>query len=158
MSFQMTVKYDDVYKAVEELVGLKLHDTINGPPTSRFPLREFFENSVKNIVDVEEYENKKIIAVKVKENLYIVCHFNVQEPDDFCLAIEGEKAWEKVKEVATRLSKLTKVSYMTILSALVHALQGVISAEEGEIEEINTPDQVIEELLTWLPEYIAVTD
>ncbi len=156
---QVTVKYNDVYEALELLKGLRLRGSINGPPTQRLPLREIIEKGMGDkVVAAEEYRGSRIVAVRIGDKLYLVCHFGLEEPDDFCIAIEGENAWEKITSVADKLSRLTRESYTPILSAIVHALQGIISAEEGEVEEITDPDQVIEELLTWLPEYIAITD
>ena len=156
---QVTVKYDDVYEALEPLKGIRLRGSINGPPTQRLPLREIIEKGMSDrVVASEEYRGSRIVAVKISDKLYLVCHFGLEEPDDFCIAIEGENAWDKIASVADKLSRLTRESYTPILSAIVHALQGIISAEEGEVEEITDPDQVIEELLTWLPEYIAITD
>jgi len=156
---QVTVKYNDVYEALEPLKGLRLRGSINGPPTQRLPLREIIEEGIGDkVVAAEEYRGSRIVAARISDDLYLVCHFGLEEPDDFCIAIEGENAWEKIASVADKLSRLTRESYTPILSAIIHALQGIISAEEGEVEEITDPDQVIEELLTWLPEYIAITD
>lgn len=156
---QVTVKYNDVYEALEPLRGLKLRGSINGPPTQRIPLRRIIETGMKDkIIASEEYRGSRIIAVRVDNNLYLVCHIGIEEPDDFCVVIEGENAWKRIMDAADKLSRLTRESYTPMLSAIVHALQGIISAEEGEVEEITDPDQVIEELLTWLPEYIALTD
>ncbi len=159
MSMQVTVKYDDLYEALEPLRGLRLRGAISGPPTSKLPLRKIVEKGLSHLkVGEEEYRGTRVVALKLDDETYLVCHFGLEEPDDFCIALEGEKAWERVTEAANRLSKLTNESYTLTLAAIVHALQGIIHGEEEEVEEITDPDQVIEELLTWLPEYIAVTD
>ncbi len=74
------------------------------------------------------------------------------------MALEGDNPWKRVTDAAAALSKLTRESYTLMLSAIAHAIQGIVSGEEEEVEEIEDPDQVIEELLTWLPEYIAITE
>jgi hypothetical protein len=159
VSMQVTVKYDDVYKALEPLKGLRLKGAIPGAPTSKLPLRKIVEKALTNrVVATEEYRGTRIVAVKIDDETYMVCHFGLEEPDDFCIVVEGEKAWDRIAEAADRLSKLTKESYTLTLASIIHALQGIIHGEEEEVEEITDPDQVIEELLTWLPEYIAVTD
>jgi len=159
VSMQITVKYDDVRKALEPLVGIKLRGNISGPPTSKLPLRRIVEDALKeHIQSIEEYRGSRIVAVRIADDLWLLCHFSTDQPDDFCLALEGENVWERVAEAANKLSRLTKESYTVILSAIVHALQGIITGEEEEVEEISDPDQVIEELLTWLPEYIAITE
>ena len=159
LSMQVTVKYDDVRGALEPLVGLKLKGNISGPPTSKLPLREIVERGLQGRIRYsEEYRGSRIVAVEISDRLWLICHFSSEQPDDFCIAVEGEKAWDRILEAADKLSRFTKESYSVILSAIVHALQGIITGEEEEVEEISDPDQVIEELLTWLPEYIAVTD
>ncbi len=156
---QITVRYDDVRKALEPLTGLKLRGQISGPPTSKLPLRTIVEKGLaERVRAVEEYRGSRIVAVEIGDGLWLICHFSSEQPDDFCIAVEGERAWERVVEAADKLSRLTKETYTVILSAIVHALQGIITGEEEEVEEISDPDQIIEELLTWLPEYIAVTD
>jgi hypothetical protein len=159
MSMQVTVKYSDVYRALEPLRGLKLRGSVHGPPTSRFPLRELVDNALStSILGVEEYRSSRIVGVRITPVLHLLCHFGLEEPDDFCVAVEGDNPWKRVTDAALQLSKLTRESYTVILSAIVHAIEGVVSAEEEEVEEISDPDQVIEELLTWLPEYITVVD
>ncbi|BEP18547.1 hypothetical protein PYJP_18990 [Pyrofollis japonicus] len=159
MSMQVSVKYDDVYNALEPLRGLKLRGSISGPPSQKLPLRKIVENGMKErIIATEEYRGSRIVAVKIDDETYLICHFGLEEPDDFCIAVEGKEAWQHIVQAADKLSRLMKESYTLTLSAIIHALQGIISAEEGEVEEITDPDQVIEELLTWLPEYIAITD
>jgi len=156
---QVTVKYDDLYKALEPLRGIKLQGTISGPPTSRLPLRKIAEKGLAHLrVAEEEYRGVRIEAYRLDEKTYLVCHFGLEEPDDFCIAVEGENAWGRIAEAASAVSRLTNESYTLTLASIIHALQGIIHGEEEEIEEISDPDQVIEELLTWLPEYIAVTD
>ncbi|ABM80612.1 hypothetical protein [Hyperthermus butylicus] len=159
MSMQVTVKYDEVREALQTLTGLKLRGNISGPPTSRLPLRRIVEDAMKpRIAAVEEYRGSRIVAVKIDDSLYLVCHFGLDQPDDFCIALEGENAWQRVAEAADKLSRKMNESYTLTLSAIIHALQGIITGEEEEVEEITDPDQVIEELLTWLPEYIAVVE
>ncbi|HID40919.1 MAG TPA: hypothetical protein EYP33_02055 [Pyrodictium sp.] len=159
MSMQISVKYDDVYYALETLRGIKLRGSIQGPPLSKLPLREIVEKGLGHaVLGLEEYRGSRIVGVKITDNLYLICHFGTEEPDDFCVVLEAENAWGRVIEAADKLSRLMKESYTLTLSAIIHALQGIISSEEGEIEEISDPDQVIEELLTWLPEYVAVTE
>lgn len=159
MSMQVSVKYDDVYNALEPLRGIKLRGSIQGPPLSKLPLREIVEKGLGHaVVNSEEYRGSRIVGVKITEKLYLACHFGTEEPDDFCVALEAEDAWKRVADAADKLSRLMKESYTLTLSAILHALQGVISGEEEEVEEISDPDQVIEELLTWLPEYVAVTE
>ncbi len=159
MSYNVTVSYGEVLDALKGLVGLRLQGSIYGPPTSKFPLRTVVENAMKeHIIGVEEYQDVKIVGVGVEEGLHLLCHFNKSEPDDFCLAVRGDNPWSRVVEAAARLSKATRASYTALLSAVLHALQGIVSGEEEGVEEITDPDQVIEELLTWLPEYISVTD
>jgi len=158
LSMQVTVKYDDVYNALEPLRGIKLRGAIPGAPTSKLPLGKLVEALSDRIVAKEEYRDTRIVAVRLDDETYMVCHFGLEQPDDFCIVVEGENAWERIAEAASKLSKLTNESYTLTLSAIIHALQGIIHGEEEEVEEITDPDQVIEELLTWLPEYIAVTD
>ncbi len=159
MSMQINVKYDDVYNALEPLRGIKLRGAIPGAPTSKLPLRKIVEKALgPHIVATEEYRGTRIVAAKIDDETYMVCHFGLEEPDDFCIVVEGEKAWDRIVEAADKLSRLMKESYTLTLAAIIHALQGIIHGEEEEIEEISDPDQVIEELLTWLPEYIAITD
>jgi len=156
---QVSVRYDDVYNALEPLRGIKLRGSIQGPPLSKLPLHEIVEKGLGHaVVDSEEYRGSRVVGVRITEKLYLVCHFGTEEPDDFCVALEAENAWERIADAADKLSRLMKESYTLTLSAIVHALQGIISSEEEEVEEISDPDQVIEELLTWLPEYIAVTE
>ncbi len=159
MSMKITVKYDDVYKALEPLRGIKLRGSVQGAPISRFPLRDLIEYGLKDkIVGIEEYRDVRVVGVGIRDSLYLICNFGLEQPDDFCVAVEASNAWERICNSAIGLSKLTGESYTLMLSAIVHALQGIVSAEEEEVEEISDPDQVIEELLTWLPEYIAITD
>ena len=160
MSMQVTVRYDDVYNALEPLRGIKLRGTISGPPTSKLPLDRIYERFLRQgELDREEYRGVRVTGVKVDDKLYLACHFKLEEgPDDFCIAIEADDAWTRLTRAADQLSRLTNESYTLTLAALIHALQGIIHGEEEEIEEITDPDQVIEELLTWLPEYIAITD
>lgn len=158
MSMQVTVKYDDVYEALKPLTGIKLRGAIPGAPTSKLPLRKIVEALRERIVAEEEYRGTRIVAIKLDDETYMVCHFGLEEPDDFCIVIEGEKAWDRILQAADKLSRLTKESFTLTLAAIIHSLQGIIHGEEEEVEEIADPDQVIEELLTWLPEYIAVTD
>jgi len=156
---QVSVKYDDVYNALEPLRGIKLRGSIQGPPLSKLPLREIVEKGLGHaIVDTEEYRGSRVVGVRITEKLYLACHFGTEEPDDFCVALEAEDAWKRVSDTADKLSRLMKESYTLTLSAIIHALQGIISSEEEEVEEISDPEQVIEELLTWLPEYVAVTE
>ncbi len=159
MSMRVTVRYNDVYKALEPLRGLKLLGVIPGPPTSRIPLAKIYESLIKSAeVGREEYRGTRITAARVDDETFIVCHFGLEEPDDFCVVVGGEKAWDRILEAADKLSRLTNESYTLTIAAILHSLQGIIHGEEGEVEEITDPDQVIEELLTWLPEYIAVVD
>ena len=158
MSMQVNVKLEDVREALQPLVGLKLRGHISGPPSSKLPLGKLVEALRDRWTGVEEYEGTRVLGVRLDENTYLVCHFGLEQPDDFCIALEGERAWERLLEAADKLSRKMNESFTRTLAALVHALQGIITGEEEEIEEISDPDQVIEELLTWLPEYVAVTD
>ena len=158
MTFKITISYNDLYNTLKPLEGVKLHGGLSGPPSTRFPLRNLIELISREHLDVEEHRAIRITSIKLKENMYVICHFNLEEPDDFCICVEGLNVWNTIKSIAFKLSKLSHVSYIELLSALIHAIYGVISAEEGEVEEIASADQIIEELLTWLPEYIAVTE
>ena len=156
---RITVRYDDVYEALRPLQGIKLRGSVQGAPVSKFPLRELVEEALRErVIGVEEYRGVRVLAVKVRDRLQLLCNFGLEQPDDFCVAVEADDAWKRVCDSAAKLSKLTGESYTLLISAIIHALQGIVSGEEEEIEEISDPDQVIEELLTWLPEYIAVTD
>ncbi len=158
MSMQVEVRYDDIYEALKPLTGLRLSGSIQGRPISKFPLRELVEHLAHVRVGAEEYRSHRVEAFRVREDIDVVCHFGLEEPDDFCVALVGEKPWERLTEAAGKISKLTNASYTLILSALIHAVQGIISSEEEEVEEITDPDQVLEELLVWLPEYIKVVE
>ncbi len=158
MSSAIRVKYDDVYEALKPLEGLELHGTINGPPTNRFPLRDLIEKLRNEFLEDTEYRGHRVVAFNIDEKRSVICHFGTEEPDDFCICVAGDKPWDKIKEVTLKLSKLFKESYTLMLQALVHALQGMITAEEGAKERIENPDEVLEELLTWLPEYVAIEE
>ncbi len=158
MSSEIRVKYDDVYNALEPLRGLKLLGTLNGPPTNKFPLHEFIEKLKNEFIEDTEYRGHRIIVLPLSANRIVVCHFGLEEPDDFCICVEGENAWQRINDSVAKLSKLFKESYTLMLQALIHALQGMITAEEGAKEEIRDPDEVLEELLTWLPEYVAIEE
>ena len=158
MSSEIRAKYNDVYNALEPLRGLELRGTINGPPTNRFPLRELIMKLSKEFIEDTEYRGHRIVALPLDEKRVVICHFGTEEPDDFCICVEGEKPWERIDEATKKLAKLFKESYTLMLQALVHALQGMITAEEGEKEKIEDPDEVLKELLTWLPEYVAIEE
>ncbi|MET1101767.1 MAG: hypothetical protein ABWW69_04740 [Pyrodictiaceae archaeon] len=159
MTYKIEVKYNDIYKALEVLEGIRLWGAIQGPPTTRIPLRKIVEKTMaNNIIGREEYRGIAVVGVKVEEQLYLACHFKDEGEDDFCVIVEGENAWSRILKAAERIYKITKESYTLTLSIVLHAIQGLITGEEGEIEEISSADQIIEELLTWLPEYIVVTD
>jgi hypothetical protein len=155
----ISVKYTDVYNALSILSGVKLLGTISGPPTTRIPLREIYYKFIKpGEVGSEEYGGVEVRAAEVSPDTTIVCHFSSEEPDDFCVVLKGGNLWQKLTDAANKLSKLTRESYTRMLAALVHSLQGLIHREEGELEEVRSPDDIIEELLTWLPEYVTLTD
>lgn len=159
MTFTMSIKYSDLRRTLEPLVGLVLRGVILGAPTSKFPLRDLIEKiERKYIILSDKYEKAEIKAIELENNKYVLCHFNPEEPDDFCISMEKEKAIEKIIDTSRSLSKLTNTSFSTMLIALIKSLQGAIHREEGEIEEIEDPDTLIEELLTWLPNYISVVD
>ncbi len=158
MSYQVTVKYQDVYRVLEPLRGLKLRGSIQGAPVSKFPLRLLVEALRDRVIGSEEYRDSRVTGIRLDQHTVLVCHFGLDQPDDFCIALEDGDAWERLTRAAHELSKLTRESYTLTLAAIVHALQGIVSGEEEEVEAIEDPDQVIEELLTWLPEYISVTD
>ncbi len=158
MSSEIRAKYSDVYEALQPLTGLVLLGTINGPPTNRFPLRDLIMQLRDRFIEDTEYRGHRIVALKLDEKRVVVCHFGTEEPDDFCICVEGEKAWERIDEATKKLSKLFKESYTLMLQAIVHALQGMITAEEGAKERIENPDEVLNELLTWLPEYVAIEE
>ncbi|NPA05287.1 MAG: hypothetical protein GXO09_04265 [Crenarchaeota archaeon] len=158
MSMSVEVKYDDIYEALKPLVGIRLSGSIQGKPISKFPLRELAENLKHIRLALEEYRGHRIEAFRLKKDIDMACHFGLEEPDDFCIALVGEEPWNKLVEAANKISKLTNASYTLILSAIIHAIQGIISSEEEEVEEITDPDQVLEELLVWLPEYIKVVE
>ncbi len=158
MSSEIRVKYDDVYAALEALQGLELHGTLNGPPTNRFPLRELIEKLGNEFIEDTEYRGHRIVVFRLDDKRVVICHFGLDEPDDFCICVAGEKPWERIHEATVKLSKLFKESYTLMLQALVHALQGMITAEEGAKERIENPDEVLNELLTWLPEYVAIEE
>ncbi|AEM39320.1 hypothetical protein Pyrfu_1462 [Pyrolobus fumarii 1A] len=158
MSAEIRAKYDDVYKALEPLRGLNLLGTLNGPPTNRFPLRELVEKLSNEFIEDTEYRGHRIVVFPLANNRIVICHFGLEEADDFCICVEGENAWKRIHEATVKLSKLFKESYTLMLQAIVHALQGMITAEEGAKEKIEDPDEVIEELLTWLPEYVAIEE
>lgn len=159
MAVQVTIKYDDLYRILEPLRGIKLRGSIQGRPLSKFPLREFIEMLSDKYLGKEEYRGHVVVGLRIDAtSKYVICHFGLEEPDDFCIALEGDNVWERISHVAGELSKLIGESYTLILSAIVHAIQGVISSEEEEIEEISDPDQIVEELLVWLPEYVQVVE
>ncbi len=158
MAMKVTVKYSDLYEALKPLTGLKLRGSIQGRPLSRFPLKELVNALYNRVIGEEKYREHEVVCIELNEKLHMICHFNIEEPDDFCIAIEDENPWQKITEAALKVSKLTGESYTLTLSALVHAIQGLIASEEEAIEKIEDPDQVIEELITWLPDYITVID
>ncbi|HIC99133.1 MAG TPA: hypothetical protein EYP08_05730, partial [Pyrodictiaceae archaeon] len=143
MSIQATIRYDDLYRVLEPLCGIKLRGSVQGRPLSKFPLRELVEMLSNKYLGREEYRGHLVIGLRINDtNKYVICHFGLEEPDDFCIGLEGENVWERISRVANELSKLTGESYTLTLSAIVHALQGLISSEEEEIEEISNPDQI----------------
>ncbi len=159
MTFSMNIRYNDLRQTLEPLIGLILKGAILGAPTSKFPLRDLVEKiENKYIVLADRYESVEIKAIKLEDKKYVLCYFNLEEPDDFCISIEREEAIERIVDASKKLSKLANTSFSTMLIALIKALQGVIHREEGEIEVIEDPDTLIEELLTWLPNYISVVD
>jgi len=158
VSSEIRVKYDDVYNALEPLRGLRLLGTLNGPPTNKFPLQDLIMKLGSEFIEDVEYRGHRVVVLPLSGNRVVICHFGLEEPDDFCICVEGERAWERINESASRLSKLFKESYTLMLQALVHALQGMITAEEGAKERVEDPDEVLEELLTWLPEYVAIEE
>jgi len=159
MSIQVAIRYDDLYRILEPLRGIKLRGSIQGKPLSKFPLRELVEMLSEKHLGREEYRGHLVIGLRINtSNIYVVCHFGLEEPDDFCIGLEGDKVWERISRVASKLSKLIGESYTLTLSAIVHAIQGIVSSEEEEIEEISDPDQIVEELLIWLPEYVQVVE
>ena len=159
MPVQVTIRYDDLYRALEPLRGIKLRGSVQGKPLSKFPLRELVEMLSNRYLGREEYRGHLVIGLRINDsNKYVICHFGLEEPDDFCIGLEGENVWERISQAANELSKLIGESYTLILSAIVHAIQGIISGEEEEVEEISDPDQVVEELLVWLPEYVQVVE
>ncbi|NOZ88695.1 MAG: hypothetical protein GXO15_02075 [Crenarchaeota archaeon] len=158
MSMQVTVRLEEVREALEPLVGLKLRGHVGGPPSSRFPLDRLVEALRERWLGVEEYRGVRVLGVDLGGGVHLVCHFNREQPDDFCIGLEGDNPWGRVVEAAERLSRRLNESFTLTLAAVVHALQGLILGEEEEVEAIEDVDQVIEELLTWLPEYVAVTE
>jgi len=155
---KIAVKYNELYNVLKPLEGVRLCGCLSGPPTSKFPLRELLNYVKDEAKELETHKETIIMAVKLNNNKHIICHFNVNEPDDFCICMESQNPWEQLRSIAFRLSKLTQVSYIELLSAITHALYGLITAEEEEVEEITSADQVIEELLTWLPQYLEIID
>ncbi|RUM48066.1 MAG: hypothetical protein DSY37_00650 [Hyperthermus sp.] len=159
MSMQITVKYETVYQALKPLTGLKLRGSILGLPTSKLPLMKIYDRFFKQgEIGCEEYRGVRVCSVKIDDATVIVCHFGLEEPDDFCIVVEGDNAWERIVNAANALSRAMNASYTLTLASLIHAIQGIIHGEEERVEEIQSPDQIIEELITWLPEYIAITD
>lgn len=160
VSYRVTVSYEEVSRALSVLVGLRLRGSIQGPPLSKLPLRRIVENAMReHIIGTEEYRDIVVMGVDAGGGLHLVCHFNRGDnPDDFCVALEGDNPWKRVLDAAAKLSKATNASYTELLSGIVHALQGIVSGHEEEVEEITSSDEVLEEFLTWLPEYISVVD
>ena len=160
MSMRVTIALDELREALKPLVGLKLLGHISGPPSSKLPLDRLVGALAERRIGEEEYRGVRIVGVDLGGGVHLICHFNSEQPDDFCIALEAaEKGpWQRLVEAADKLSRRLNESYTLTLSALVHAIQGLITGEEEEIEVIEDEDQVIEELLTWLPEYVAVVE
>ena len=157
MSDQVRIEFKDIVNALSSLKGLKVIGLLEGPPTRSFPLKEFVEELVrKRIVEVEGYRDTTIVGFKVSENIWIVFHCKSGDiPDDFVMALEGADSWSKLKVAAEELSKITKITFTHVFSAILHGIQGVY-IDKGEDIYVVDVEEVADETVNWLPEFFQV--
>lgn len=157
MSVQVRVEFKDIINALNPLKGLKVVGLLEGPPTRSFPLKEFVEELIrKGIVEVEGYRDITIAGFRAARDIWIIFHCKGGDiPDDFAIALKGADSWNRLKNAAEKLSRITKLTFTHAFSAILHGVQ-VIYIDKGEATYIIDVEEVADETVNWLPEFFQV--
>ncbi len=156
MSDQVRVEFNEIVDALKPLEGVKVIGILEGPPTRSFPFKELVEMLMTYpSANVEKYRDIVILGVKSPSSTMVFhCKYD-KIPDDFAVAFRGD-VWDLLVRAASNLSKITKITFTAVLSAILHGIQGVYIDKAEEIYEIEL-EEVADEIVDWLPEFFQVT-
>lgn len=157
MSDQVRIGFNEIIEALRSLDKVEVVGVLEGPPTRSFPFKELVEILMTYpFTNVEKYRDLLILGIKTPSHTMVFhCKYN-QIPDDFAVAFKGD-VWDLLVEAASKLSRITKVTFTVILSAILHSIQGVYIDKTVEVYEIEL-EEVADRVVDWLPEFFQVTD
>ncbi len=156
MSDQVRIEFNQIVEALRPLEGIKVIGILEGPPTRNFPFKELVELIMTYpSSNTEKYRELLIVSIKTPSSTMVFhCKYD-RIPDDFAIAFKGD-VWGLLVKAASNLSKVTKITFTVVLSAILHGIQGVYIDKELEVYEIDL-EEVADEIVDWLPEFFQVT-